>query len=202
MVKVPVLFSFPLTPALQFAKRNEPWDLAYFQIQPSTAVAIWALTPIWEGRHGWDGSTTGVTGKAPGSAAPGMGRVWPCKVPSVLWLQLTSQPHAIKLPLVLESPWIYGERLRKLIKIKPFIGVSGLLLFGSVCGARAPGLCYKSYCMSGASQNPTPIIPSCWKPPERKKWGRGAEKEGEFGLPLVKSYRSSFHLLAEAVHLE
>lgn len=111
-------------------------------------------------------------------------------------------PMQSSSPLVPESPWIYGERLRKLIKIKPFIGVSGLLLFGSVCGARAPGLCYKSYCMSGASQNPTPIIPSCWKPPERKKWGRGAEKEGEFGLPLVKSYRSSFHLLAEAVHLK
>lgn len=66
----------------------------------------------------------------------------------------------------------------------------------------SPGSCYKSYCMSGASQNPTPIIPACWKPPERKKWGRGEEREGEFGLPLVKPDRSSFHLLAEAVQLE
>lgn len=115
------------------------------------------------------------------------------------WLLNPTQSSS---PLVPESPWICGERCWKLIKIKPFIGVSGLLLFGSVCGARAAGSCYKSYCMSGASQNPAPIIPSCWKPPERKKWGRGEEKEGEFGLPLVKSYWPSFHLLAEAVHLE
>jgi len=32
--------------------------------------------------------------------------------------------------------------------------------------------------------------------------GRGEEREGKFGLPLVKSDRSSFHLLAEAVQLE
>lgn len=28
VVKVPVLFSFTLTTTLQFAKDNEPWDLA------------------------------------------------------------------------------------------------------------------------------------------------------------------------------
>lgn len=60
----------------------------------------------------------------------------------------------------------------------------------------SPGLCYKSYCMSGASQNPPVIIPPCWKSPERNE---GEEREGEFELPLVKSDRSSFHLLAEAV---
>lgn len=116
------------------------------------------------------------------------------------WLLNSMQSSS---PLVPESPWICGEWLWKLIKIKPFIGVSGSVLFGSVCGAQAPGLCYKSYCMSGASQNPAPVIPSSfWKPPERKKWGRGEEHERESELPLVKSYQSSFHLLTEAVHLE
>lgn len=80
--------------------------------------------------------------------------------------------------------------------------MNGLLLFGTVCGAQALGLGYKSYCMSGAFQNPALIIPSSFrKPPERKKLGRG-EEEGESGLPFVKSYQSSFHLLTEAVHLE
>lgn len=58
--------------------------------------------------------------------------------------------------------------------------------------------------MSSASQNPAPIIPACWKPPERNEGGegRGEKREGEFGLPLVKSNRSSFHLLAEAMQLK
>lgn len=101
-------------------------------------------------------------------------------------------PMQSSSPLVPETPWICGEWLWKLIKTIPFIGVSGLLLFGSACGAWEPGLCYKSYCMSGASQNPAPIILCCWKPPERKIWGRGEEKEGEFQLHFLNPISQAF----------
>lgn len=124
--------------------------------------------------------------------------------------RLTSQPHAVELPLSPREPFgLWGMALKTckdqtvycrewFIFIRQCLrspGSEGVLV-------TSPGLCYKSYCMSGASQNPTPTMPACWEPPERNKGGERRGREGEFGLPLVKPDRSSFHLLAEAVQLE
>lgn len=191
MVKVAVLSFFPLTPTLQFAKDIEPWGLAYFQIQLSSAVVSWAPVTSHGGCRGWDDGTVGDDGKALSFAVPKVGKVWPCEVLSVLRPWLTSQPHAIELslnPTELLGLWGMALKTHKdqivywhewfifIWQHMRSLGNEGVLVI-------SPGLCCKSYCMSSASQNPAPIIPACWKPPERNEGEEGREEGGRIWAP-------------------